>query len=439
MTGFGVHRRDVLKGLATLVPLSMGFGIRPVLAGTAPKRAIFFFIPDGCIPSLFHCKGSEFAFELAPMVKALEPVKKDCIFVSGLTMYDEPFGHDGYMKVITGNGPQSMDTFLGERINGSTPISSLFLGVHGTHENGSSYFSFLPGKKPRTPEDNPIAAFKSVFGSVAGAGGGSGGAAATNPRKSILDVSRAELSSLSARLGAGEKAKLDLHVSALRELEQRITAASAPPAAATPGGTCAPGSFNREGFQVPENINTYPAIFNREENFETVGKLQMDLAVQALACDRTRVVSIQWSHPVSPTRMEFTGSTQRHHDASHYGNPDSSTAANFVLLQNYYAGRLRYLIDELRARPDGDATLLDNTLILLFSEMGDSNLHNHDDMPFILAGRAGGALSTGRFLNYPKEAHSKLLVDIANAMGVPVNTFGYVGKGEGGLPGLRRA
>jgi hypothetical protein len=71
--------------------------------------------------------------------------------------------------------------------------------------------------------------------------------------------------------------------------------------------------------------------------------------------------------------------------------------------------------------------------------MGDSNLHNHDDMPFILAGRAGGALSTGRFLNYPKEAHSKLLVDIANAMGVPVNAFGYVGKGEGGLPGLRRA
>src|SRR5262245_24607244 len=71
----GVLRRDVLKGLAALVPLSMGVGLRPVLAGTAPKRIVFFFIPDGCIPGLFHPKGTEFSFELSPMTKALEPVK----------------------------------------------------------------------------------------------------------------------------------------------------------------------------------------------------------------------------------------------------------------------------------------------------------------------------------------------------------------------------
>ncbi len=428
MSTYHISRRSVLKGMSALVPLSMGFYARPVLAGPGPKRAVFFFIPDGCIPSLFHPTGSEFSFTLSPMTKPLEAVKNRCVFVSGLTMYEGGGSHEGGVaKVLTGNNTLSMDVFLGQQIGQSSKFSSLYLGVHGTHE-GNTFFSYLPGNKARTPEDNPVAAFRGIFGTPGGAAAG-----AADPRASVLDVSRRELASLSARLGSIERAKLDLHMTALREVEQRIQAASAP---TTTGGSCQPATFNREGFTVPEGFNGYPAIFNREENFELVGKLQMDLAVQALACDVTRVVSIQWSHPVSPTAMAFTGSTQRHHDASHYGNPDSSTAANFVLLQAYYTGRLAYLINELAKRPDGDGTLLDSTLILLFSELGDSNVHSHDDMPFILAGGAGGALRGGRFLNYPKEAHSKLLVSVANAMDVPINSFGYTGRGTGGLPGL---
>jgi hypothetical protein len=423
MPVYKLRRRGVLKGLGALIPLSMGFGVRPVLAGTGPKRVVFFFIPDGCIPALFHPKGSEFAFSLSPMTEPLAAVKDDCVFVSGLTMYEGGATHEGGVaKVLTGNNTLSLDVFLADQIGRASPVSSLYLGVHGTHENGNNYFSYLPGNKARTPEDNPIAAFRSVFGGAAG-GGPSG-------ESSVLGVAKADLQSLRGRLGETERAKLELHLDALREVEQRIAGAGAELSA------CPTGSFNQEGFQVPEGFNGYPAIYNREENFELVGKLQMDLAVLALSCDVTRVVSIQWSHPVSPTRMEFTGSTQRHHDASHYGNPDSETAANFVKLQRYYTGRLAYLIDQLRKRPDGDGTLLDSTLILLFSELGDSNVHDHNNMPFVLAGRAGGALSTGRFLDLPKEAHSKLLVSIANAMDVKIDSFGYTGRGTGGLPGL---
>jgi hypothetical protein len=423
---YKIGRRGLLKGMGAAIPLTMGFGIRPVLAGTAPKRAIFFFIPDGCIPSLFHPKGSEFSFELSPMTKALEPVKEDCVFISGLTMYEGGATHEGGVaKVMTGNNTLSLDVFLAQEIGQSTKFSSIYLGVHGNFE-GNTVFSYLPGNKARTPEDNPIAAFKSIFGAPGGAGG-------MNTRGSVLDVAQSDLNALQGRLGDTEKAKLDLHLSALREVEQRLTLAAMP---AAMGGMCDTGGFNREGFSVPEGFNGYPPIFDLEENFQLVGKLQMDLAVLALSCDVTRVVSIQWSHPVSPTRMEFTGSTQRHHDASHYGNPDSDTAKNFVLLQNFYSGRLAYLIDELRKRPDGDGTLLDNTLIVLFSELGDSNIHDHNNMPFILAGRAGGALSTGRYLDFPKDAHSKLLVSIANAMDVKVDSFGYTGMGKGGLTGL---
>jgi len=438
------NRRSFLKGAAAaaptaaLLPLAGGLGLNPVFAAGGPKRAIFFFIPDGCIPPSFHPTGSEFSFQLGPQTKALESVKKDCVFLTGFRMYEGGNSHEGGVaKVLTGNSNQSLDVFLADKLRGVTPISSLYIGIHATHENGNNYFSYLPGNKVRTPEDNPLKAFEQTFGKPSGGASGSAGPArAVDPRASVLDNSLADLQRLQNRLGQTERQKLDLHLTALREVEQRIKAVGANLSTGVSAGALTVDNFNSEGFVVPEGFNGYPAVFNREENFQLVGKLQTDLAVLALANDVTRVVSIQWSHPVSPTQMAFTGSTQRHHDASHYGAPDSATAQNFNLLQNYYCGQLGSLINKLRSVPEGDGTLLDNTIIFLFSELGDSNLHSHSNMPFILAGRAGGALPTGRFINLPEEAHSKILVSIANAMGYPIDSFGYTGRGKGGVPGL---
>lgn len=419
-------RRRLLKGLAAL-PLASGLSLRPVLAQPAPRRVIFFYIPDGCIPAFWHPSGTEFDFTLPSMTSPLNPVKDDCVFLDGLTMYGGGGSHEGGMdKVLTGNNLLSLDVFLAEQLAGTTPVSSLYLGVHGNYQNGNKYFSQLPGNINRTPQDNPIEAFASLFGSTS-EGPGDG----LDPQLSVLDSAMGDLQELRGRLGPTERAKLDLHLDALREVEDRL--------AATGGGACSTGTFNPEGFTVPEGWHGYPPVYNREENFRLMGRLQMDLTVLALGCDMTRVVGLQWSHPVSPTAMAWTGSSQRHHDASHYGNPGSATAANFVLLKQWYAEQLRYLIDELRSRPDGDGTLLDSTLIFVFSELGDSNLHNHENMPFILAGKAGGALSTGRYLDYAGDAHSKLLVTIANAMGVNIDTFGYTGHGTGGLSGLLSA
>ncbi len=442
-----INRRSFLKGAAAaaptaaLLPLAGGFGLNPVFAaGGGPKRAIFFFIPDGCIPQSFHPSGSEFAFRLGPQTQALDSVRNDCVFLSGFRMYEGGNSHEGGVaKVLTGNSDRSLDVFLAEQLRGQTPISSLYLGIHATHENGNNYFSFLPGNKVRTPEDNPLKAFEQTFGkpgNSGGGGGGGGGAQAVDPRASVLDVSLGELQRLQNRLGSTERQKLDLHLTALREVEQRIKAVSSAPSTSASAGALSVDTFNSEGFVVPEGFHGYPSVFNREENFELVGKLQTDLAVLALANDVTRVVSIQWSHPVSPTQMAFTGSTQRHHDASHYGAPDSATARNFNLLQNYYCGQLASLINKLRSVPEGDGTLLENTIIFLFSELGDSNLHSHSNMPFILAGQAGGALPTGRLVNLPEEAHSKILVSIANAMGFNIDSFGFTGRGRGGVPGL---
>ena len=104
-----LRRRQLLKGIAASVPLSLGFRLRPVLAGTGPKRVVFFYIPDGCIPSLWHPSGSEFDFTLSPMTQPLAPVKDHCVFLSGLNMYEGGATHEGGIaKALTGNGPQSL-------------------------------------------------------------------------------------------------------------------------------------------------------------------------------------------------------------------------------------------------------------------------------------------------------------------------------------------
>jgi hypothetical protein len=159
----------------------------------------------------------------------------------------------------------------------------------------------------------------------------------------------------------------------------------------------------------------------------------------------TRVASLMWSHPVSPTRILASGATLGNHDASHYGNPDSATAAAFIQIKRWFMDRFVYLIQKLQATPDpsGSGTLLDNTVVFLCSELGDSNNHDHRNMPFLLAGRAAGQLTTGRLVDYSGSAtgganqpHSKLLVSIARLMGVPIDQFGYTGLGTGGLPDL---
>jgi hypothetical protein len=424
-----LNRRQFISALTALCAMSPGIGHlarEAHAAGNTNKRALFMFIPDGCIPSHFHPTGTEYNFNLPSMTQPLERIKNDLIFLKGLDMYAGGATHEGGIrKVLTGNGDVSLDIHLANQFKASTPFSSLYLGVAATHENGSGGFSFLGANQPQTPEDNPLRAFDRVFGAASN----TGVSLETRRKQSVLDAMLADLNRLRTKMGTQEKAKLDTHLESVREVEKRITGTAMPQ-------SCSAPVFNTEGFTVPTGYHGYPAKFNREENFAIVGKLQTDLAVLALKCNMTRVVSLQWSHPVSPTHIPNSGVSTGHHDTSHYGSADSENGKNFIALKRWYMERFAYLIDQLRAQADVGGSLLDNSLVFLFSELGDGNQHDHANMPFILAGRAGGALKTGRFLSYNKEAHAKLLVSISNAMDVPIDRFGYTGHGTGGLAGL---
>ncbi|MET0344248.1 MAG: DUF1552 domain-containing protein [Polyangiales bacterium] len=432
-----ISRRSWLRGLgATALIAPFAHGIQLKRAHAAPaKRALFVYVPDGCIPDRWHPTGSETAFTLAPMTEPLAPIQKHLVFLDGLTMYAGGATHEGGIaKVLTGVGAKSLDVFLGEELGKNTPHRSLQLGVGATFEAGRPTMSFVGENQPVNPDDDPLNAFTRVFGTPANADPAVQ-AAVTRRKKSVLDAVTADLKALEQKLGKSERQKLDVHLGALRELEQRITGA-----AATTAG-CSKNGFNPTGFQVVPT-DYYPKTYHKEENFRLVGEMQMDLAVRALSCGATNVVSLAWSHTVSGTHIRETGVTTGNHDASHYGAPDSQNARDFVTLKRWFMDRFVSLVQKLEATPDGSGSLLDNTLVVLVSELGDSNLHDHVRVPFVLAGSAGGALRTGRLLDYrgknagENEPHTKLLVSVANAVGVPIDSFGFTGKGKGPLPGL---
>jgi len=442
------HRRQVLRGMlagAVTLPLQglLAHAAR-AQTGDEPTRGLFVFFPDGCSQPHWHPTGSAGSFTLPAMTQPLDSVRQDLVFLRGINMYSGGATHEGGVrKLLTATGGVSLDVLVGQFYRNATPFSFYSLGVGANHENGGNYMSFIGQDQPITPEDNPQKAFDDLFG---GAAAGSGGTPSPEQRRvgSVLDSSLSDLAALRSRLGQTERQKLELHSESIREIERRLT----PGAGAPAGQRCQNPTWNAQGWQPPDDARgQYPLYWNRNDQFDTVLRLQIDLAVLALQCDLTRSIALQISHPVSPTDLGAElGTTQRHHDASHFDANNEASIQNFIAWKRYYCEQLAYLVNRLREVPMSNGTLLDNTVVMVGSDLGHGSRHDHADMPFLLAGRAGG-LQTGRLLDYrgsnrtqnasgENESHAKLLVSLGNALGIPLEEFGYTGHGRGPLPGL---
>jgi len=434
-----VSRRRLLQLLTSagvVTPLGTMFG-RNAAAAPSDVKALFVYVPDGVIPSLWHPTGSGGDLSLPSMSEPLAPILDDLVFVRGLDMYAGGATHEGgAAKVLTGDSPTSLDVFLGAEVGAGMPHQSVQLGVATNFQGGGDKLvSYLSGS-PISPDDDPINAFDRLFSSLNSGGGGmdDGPTLAQLRAGSVLDSAMDDIERLQNTLGTAEREKLDVHLDALREVEQRVTGDLSL--------SCSEVMWNEEGY-ANSDADNYPTTYHREDNFELIGKLQMDQLTLALGCGVTRVGTLTWSHAVSPTRIPTTGATRANHDASHYGSDTAGDIAqDFIAHRRWFMEQFVYLIERMRSIPDAGGTLLDNALVFLCTEINDGNLHDHADMPFLLAGGASGQLAGGRSLDFrgtaggENEAHTKLLVSMANMMGVDIDTYGYDGKGPGGLDGL---
>ena len=421
-------RRQFLAGLGAT---ALAAPFTRLLTGTAraddavARRLVIFTTPNGTVPSRLWPTGTEtsWSFGANTALEPLAPIQDKVTVIRGLDFHSVS-NHEGGMGAMltnggganTATGGKSLDQFVAGQIGGATRFPSLELGVMtsiwgGGIQTRASYAG--PGQYV-TPDDNPVNVYQRMFGDLAG--GAEEAAKLRARRQSILDIAGGELADLRDRVGAEERIKLEAHLDSIFAMEQALDTVT----------TCEPGL-------TPE----FQGGVLANDNFPLVGAAHMDLAVTALACGMTNVVTLQWAHTVSPVVFSWLGLSEGHHTLSHSGDGNQSGVDNFIAAERWFAERFTELVQALDAMPDpeGGGSLLDTTVVLWAQEMGDGRLHVCDDVPFVLAG-APDCFTPGRYLQLGSRSHAGLLVSVANAFGMNLETFGDPGAGSGGIEEL---
>ena len=451
-------RRNLLRGslLATAaVPLLDAR--RAEGQNAAPTRLVVFATPNGTRNSLFWPTGSESDFQLNTITAPLEPFKQKLTFLKGIRLNDSlqngalggtlgsehARGTGGMLTarplnsgtefVSFGNttsgwgSGQSIDQYLADRLAPPTTFPSLQLGVHVRDTEVRARISYRASNQPIPPREDPRDVFTTLFGNVLPPTTDGSDPALERlwaQRKSVFDLTGAETERLMQLVGAEDRTKLDAHLTAMRDVEQRLVGMSG-------GGT---GSGTACSAQAPGEVD-----LGADDEYLQTGRLQMDLAAAALACDQTRIVTLQWSYAESEHLFQFLDISGNHHAISHDFSAAGTNFDAYNEIQIWYAEQLAYFLGKLESYQEGDRTLLDNTLLLWATEIGESTQHDLMMMPYVLAGSAGGAIRAGRLLDFSanRRDNNQMLVSIAHALGAAdLTDFGDPSGASGPLPGL---
>lgn len=430
-----MSRRRVLTGATSLSAALIAAPFYRMLA--APKRAraagvakriIFWFTPNGTVHAHWRPTGTETSFSFAPgsILEPLEAHKSQLLVLDGLNFErSRASNHEGGMEhMLTGGGNPSLDQFLATRIGADTPFASIELGVQTSAWGAGiqTRMSYNDAHVFVHPEDKPVEAYARIFGGAPATTDPGTGMAAEDPaqarRRNVLDLVKGELTTLQRELGKDERDKLSAHLDALRTLERRLDGAVSV-------GEC--GDLAAPTLSDSQSNGQFPAV----------GELQMDMLVAAAACDVSRVLSLQWSHTVSPAIFSWANVGEGHHELSHKDDGNTQGVADFVAAERWMSEQLALFLDKLAAvqEPDGSGSLLDTSTVVWVKELGDSRLHDFISVPFVIAGGGNGFWKPGRYLKYNAEPHQKLLVSLAQSVGVDIDSFG-VPDITGSLSGL---
>jgi hypothetical protein len=307
----------------------------------------------------------------------------------------------------------SMDQLYAEKFGTDTPISSMQLTIEPVDQAGGCAYGYacvytdtISWSAPDTPLPmvrDPRMVFEQLFGS--------GGTAEQRARRratdrSILDLLTSQMAELRRSLGPSDRQRLDQYSSNIREIEGRIARIEA---RNTSGDT-------RELPGAPAGV---------PDAFDEHVKLMFDLQVLAFSSDITRVFSFKMGRDGSGRVYPGSGVDRGFHDASHHGTADERIR-QFGEINKYHVGLLPYFLSKLQSTMDGDANLLDKTLVLYGSPMAVGNTHNHRNCPLILLGRGGGAVTGGMHVKAPKDTPmANVMLTLLQRMGRDdLKTFG---------------
>jgi hypothetical protein len=325
-----------------------------------------------------------------------------------------------------------------QALNPTTTFKSLQFGVQcdsfnpGGNKAVLKCMTYSGSNAPVKPEDNPMAMFAKLMlptTATPGAVGPSLGdlTRLRARRQSVIDAVNGDIKSLASVVDSDDRQRLQQHLDSISSIEKRLQMPIDPSAAAAGAGCRAPDMSKASAFSTP-------AALADNANFPAILDIQNRMAVAALACDRTRVASVQWSRSFSPIRHTWVGVNSDHHTISHKG--DAGSIDQLHRINRWYGERLAELLGYLDAVKEGEGTLLDHTVVVWGNEAATGQ-HNPNPGITVLCGGGGGLLKTGVNVDLTGYDHSQLLITLAQAVGATsVNHIGNLGMKDGDIPML---
>ncbi|MGB6946920.1 MAG: DUF1552 domain-containing protein [Bryobacteraceae bacterium] len=432
LTKVALPRRTFLRGMGATLALPLLDAMAPALSAKSVKptpRLGFVYTPNGFIQEQWIPKTVGASYELTPSLSPLAALRENLLIVSNLAhlqanTFGDGVGDHPRASAVWLSGVHAWDrTQPGMEVRLGTTADQLAARVIGRDSQVPSmelvlekptaiacdtsdcfFVNTISWRNPTTPnpaEAHPRLVFERLFGD--------GGTTAQRMARmqqtgSILDSVLQEVNRLQGTLGPGDRTKLTEYLDAVREIEQRIQATE------------------KKGASSPLELPDRPVDI--PDTFEEHAKLMYDLMVLGYRADVTRVFTMIMARELSSRTYPNIGVPEQHHAVSHHRN-DPVLIAKKAKIDTYHVSLFGYFLQKLQNTPDGDGSLLDHSLILYGGGIGNGNLHEHTNLPLLMAGKLGGQVKPGRHVMYPDNTHmSNLLLSVLDKAGVPTDKLG---------------
>jgi len=423
-------RRTILKGLGASVALPLLDAMVPALTAQAQtvasptrlRRIGYVYMPMGCDISRWALPGDDLS-KLSPTLSPLEPVRNHVSVISNLEVRNAYPGthatsNSSFLSCAKAKHTESTDYYLGttadqvaaKQIGQQTQLPSLelamdLMSIVGQCDNGFAcvYQNNLSWSSPTTPlpsEAHPRIVFETLFGE---GGTPQERRADLRRRASLLDSVTDEIRRLQNTLGPSDRAKVSEYLDSVREVERRIQKAEA--------------STQENPLPDLDRPTGVPASYAEH------AKLMFDLQLLAFQGDVTRVVTFQLARETSNRTYPEAGVTDPHHPLTHHGG-DAEKIAKVAKINRFHVSLFADFLQRMQAVPEGDGSLLDHSLYLYGSGMGDPNVHDHQNLPIIVAGGAAGKMRGGRHIRFEQPtALANLHLTLLDRVGVRLDSF----------------
>lgn len=440
----GTSRRGFLRGLGAAVTLPAFEAFRPLLAATATGRAVgttasgaplrmaYLYIPNGVNLEHWRPKGSAANYEMGDTFKPMEALRNDFQIFTGFEQKNASPGVDGagdhargvatFLTSARARKTAGSDIHLGvsadqiaaQAAQSLTRLPSLELSADGVRKAGqcdSGYscayqfnMSWRSENQPMTPESNPRAVFERLFGAGSDKERADSLGQRYATKKSMIDFIQQDAKALHRHLGRSDRHKLDEYLTGVREIELQVEKSEA------------------MGLPIDPGV---PAPEDKPGTYKEHLRLMMDMMVLAFKTDATRISTFLMAHDGSNRNFQEIGVSDGHHNLSHH-QQRKENLEKIAKIDHFYMEQLAYFLERLKNTPDVDGkSLLHNSMIVYGGCISDGNRHNHDDLPIVVAGNAGGAFTPGRHVELGENVPlSNLYLRMLQEFGVDEKRFG---------------